>query len=121
MVDFKLNAAGDLELTDSGDITLTESIVQAVRIRLRWFFSEWRLGPGLGFPYFEQLLIKNPNESKLRGLIRDAVTAVDGVTDVTDVQFNIDKTTRKAAVSIAFTTDEETFREEMEIPWQNTD
>ena len=121
MVDFKLNAAGDLELTDSGDITPTESIVQAVRIRLRWFFGEWRLGPGLGFPYFEQLLIKNPNESKLRGLIRDSVTAVDGVTDVTDVQFNINKTTRKAAVSITFTTDEETFREEMEIPWQNTD
>ena len=38
MVDFKLDATGDLELTDSGDVALTESIVQAVRIRLRWFF-----------------------------------------------------------------------------------
>lgn len=121
MVDFKLDATGDLELTESGDISTTESIVQAVRIRLRWFFSEWRLGPYLGFPYFEQLLIKNPNEAKLRGLIRDAVTAVDGVTDVTDIQFDVNRAARRASVRITFTTDNDTFREEMMIPWQNTD
>lgn len=121
MVDFKLDATGDLEFTESGDISTTESVVQAVRIRLRWFFSEWRLGPDLGFPYFEQLLIKNPNEAKLRGLTRDAVIAVDGVTDVTDIQFDANRAARRASVRITFTTDNDTFREEMMIPWQNTD
>ena len=52
MIDLKLDATGDLELSAAGDISATDSIVQAVRIRLLWFFGEWRLMPSLGFPYF---------------------------------------------------------------------
>lgn len=91
MIDLKLDATGDLELSAAGDISATDSIVQAVRIRLLWFFGEWRLMPSLGFPYFENLLVKNPNESKLRHLIRETVMSVDGVTDVSEILFNIDK------------------------------
>lgn len=93
MIDLKLDATGDLELSAAGDISATDSIVQAVRIRLLWFFGEWRLMPSLGFPYFENLLVKNPNESKLRHLIRETVMSVDGVKDVTDISFDIDKRT----------------------------
>ena len=50
MIDLKLDATGDLELSAAGDISATDSIVQAVRIRLLWFFGEWRLMPSLGFP-----------------------------------------------------------------------
>ena len=82
MIDLKLNATGDLDISAAGDISSTDSIIQAVRIRLLWFFGEWRLMPSLGFPYFENLLVKNPNESKLRHLIRETVMSVDGVTDV---------------------------------------
>ena len=49
------------------------SFAQAVRILLLWFFEEWSLGPELGFPYFEYLFVKNPNEMKLRHLIRETV------------------------------------------------
>ena len=93
MIDLKLDATGDLELSAAGDISATDSIVQAVRIRLLWFFGEWRLMHSLGFPYFENLLVKNPNESKLRHLIRETVMSVDGVKDVTDISFDIDKRT----------------------------
>ena len=93
MIDLKLDATGDLELSAAGDISATDSIVQAVRIRLLWFFGEWRLMPSLGFPYFENLLVKNPNESKLRHLIRETVMSVDGVTDVSK---SCSTSTRKA-------------------------
>lgn len=119
MIDLKLDATGDLELSAAGDISATNSIVQAVRIRLLWFFGEWRLMPSLGFPYFENLLVKNPNESKLRHLIRETVMSVDGVTDVSEILFNIDKKSRRASVEITFNTDEDSFREEVKIPWQN--
>ena len=115
MIDLKLDATGDLELSAAGDISATDSIVQAVRIRLFWFFGEWRLMP----PYFENLLVKNPNESKLRHLIRETVMSVDGVTDVSEILFNIDKKSRRASVGITFNTDEDSFREEVKIPWQN--
>ena len=39
--------------------------------------------------------------------------------DVTDISFDIDKKNRSASVAISFTTDEDRFREEIRIPWQN--
>ena len=45
VIDFKLSPDWDLELSAVGDISATDSIVQAVRVRLLWFFQEWRLGP----------------------------------------------------------------------------
>lgn len=121
MIDFKLDAGGDLELSLAGDISSTESIVQAVRIRLLWFFREWKLGPGLGIPYFENILVKNPNEVKVRHLIREAVMSVEGVTNVRGVDLSIDKRTRQAAITVTFSTDEESFKEEVKIKWHSTD
>jgi len=121
MLDFKLTNDGDLELTDGGDILITDSVCQAVRVRLLWFFKEWRLGPSMGFPHFEHVLVKNPSEAKIRHLIRKTVMEVDGVTDVTSITLSVNNRTREAVIKIAFTTDEETFREEVSITWQNTD
>lgn len=121
MLDFKIDSTGDLELSDAGDISVTDSVRQAVRVRLLWFLDEWRLGPDLGFPYWDHLFVKNPNESKLRYLIRETVMSVDEVTNVTAIDFEIDRKTREAEISVEFTTDEDTFREEVKIAWQTTD
>jgi len=121
MIDLKLDASGDLEISPAGDISATESIVQAVRIRLLWFFDEWRLGPAFGFPYFENLFVKNPNEVKLRHLIRETVMSVEGVTEVKEISFQQERSTRQTAISIIFSTDEDTFREEVKIKWHNMD
>lgn len=50
MSDIRLDKNGDIEVSPTGDIYLTESVRQAVLIRLRWIWNEWRLGPELGFP-----------------------------------------------------------------------
>ena len=80
MVDIKLNRDGDIDVSAIGDISLTESVRQAVLIRLRWIYDEWRLGPELGFPWFEEVFVKNPNTVKIRSLIRDEIMQVEGVT-----------------------------------------
>ncbi len=121
VIDLKLDASGDLELSAAGDVSATDSIVQAVRIRLLWFFSEWRLGPGFGIPYFENILVKNPNEVKVRHLIREAVMSVEGVTNVQGVGLSIDKKTRRATITVAFSTDEQTYKEEVKIKWHSMD
>ena len=121
VIDFKLSPDWDLELSAVGDISATDSVVQAVRVRLLWFFQEWRLGPGFGIPYFEEILVKNPNEVKVRHLIREAVMSVDGVTNVQGVGLDIDKKTRRATVTVTFTTTEQTYKEEVKVKWHSTD
>lgn len=121
MFDLKLDNNGDLELTGGGDILGTESIVQAVRIRLYWFFQEWRLGPALGFPYFEDVFVKNPNEARIQSLLRDTVMSVKGVTDVMQIRFSLDRPAREAVILVVFAAAEETFREEVRLKWSNTD
>lgn len=121
MFDLKLDVNGDLALSETGDITTTDSTAQAVRLRVLWFLKEWRLEPGMGIPYFEHVLVKNPSDAKIRHLIREAVMAVDGVTDVRDILVTSDRQTRKAAISLTVVTDEETFREEVIIAWPSMD
>lgn len=121
MLDFKLTRDWDLELSDTGNISTTDSICQAVKLRLLWFFSEWRLGDDLGFPYFEEVFVKNPNEVKIKYLVRNTVMEVEGVKDVQNIEFSLDKKTRKANITVVFCTDEDTFTEEVSVGWKNMD
>lgn len=115
MVDIRLDKNGDIDVSPVGDISITESVRQAVLIRLRWIFGEWRLGPELGFPWFEEVFVKNPNLVKVRGLIRDEIMQVEGVTavEVTSVKYDMAK--RKAAIAYTCAVGEEMFNEEVTL------
>lgn len=123
MLDLKLAKDGDLYISPNGDIALTQSVCQAVRIRLLWFLKEWRLIPQLGFPYFEEVFVKNPSESKIRHYIREEIMSVDEVTDVTQIDFSLNKHTRAAKIRVEFSANGEHYYEEVECNWQtkNTD
>ena len=41
-MDILLDKSGDLYVSPQGDIALTESVAQKIRIRLLWFAEEWR-------------------------------------------------------------------------------
>ena len=117
MLDILLDCDGDLHITPSGDIYLTQNARQAVRIRLLWFFNEWRFAPGLGVPYFEEVFIKNPNINRLRRIVYEQAKSVDGVIDVRNININIENAARKARFCFDLMLQEETYREEVEIPW----
>lgn len=115
MIDILLNSGGDIAVSATGDISITESVRQAVLVRLRWIYNEWRLGPELGFPWFEEVFVKNPNIVKVRQLIRDEIMQVDGVTTaaVTDVKY--DPAKRTATFAYTCTVGAETFAEEAKL------
>ena len=117
-MDILLTPGGDLDITGRGDVALTESIRQAVRIRLLWHKGEWRFAPGLGVPWFEDVFTKSPNTARIRAHIRREALAAKGVRDVRDVKVETNPQTRRAKISFELATDEGTFREEAEIPWQ---
>ena len=121
MIDLKLNNDWDLDISSTGDISPTESVVQAVKIRLLWFLHEWRLGPEAGFPYFEDVFVKHPSEAKIKNDIRETILSVKEVTQVHKIEISIDKKTREAKIHFVFSVGEETFDEEVKLKWNSMD
>lgn len=87
-MDIKLTTGGDLDLS-TGDIQMTDDLAQKVAIRLRWFLDEWRLGPKLGLPYFQTILVKNPDIAAITRAIRSEVMKVDGISGVNNLSISI--------------------------------
>jgi len=113
MTDIMLDRNGDIKVSASGDISLTESVRQAVIIHLRWMLGEWRLDPELGFPWYEEVFVKNPNIPKLRQLMRSEIMKCQSVTqaEVTDVIYS--KAERSAKFVFVCAVGEEIFKEEI--------
>ena len=74
---------GDLQLTDDGDITLEDNVLQNACISILWISGEWRFGPDIGLPWFDDILLKSPSTDLIQQEIRDALLSVDGVQDAT--------------------------------------
>lgn len=98
MKDFLLDDSGDLYIGKDGDIRLTDSIEQAIRIRIKWFLNEWRLGPKFGIPYYDEFFIKNPSKILMSGRLRTAIESVDEVVSVKSLSLDIDSRLRILSV-----------------------
>lgn len=98
----------DLELTDLGDLKVTNdelniidddaAIRQHLAIRLRFFLGEWFLDERLGIPYFDSILVKNPNLILVRGILRNAILTTPGIQSLEKFEFEYDNTVRKMRV-----------------------
>lgn len=115
MIDIMLNAEGDVDVSPLGDISLTNIVMQAVLIRLRWIYNEWRLGPQYGFPWLEDVFVKNPNIVKIKSLIRSEIVQVDGVTDANVYDVIYEPSKRAVTFYFSITVNEEVYREEVTL------
>jgi hypothetical protein len=80
-----------------------------------WFFNEWRFAPPFGVPYFEEILIKNPDIERIRRIVRDEVLSVDDVLDAQNIRITVNAPARSAVIALDIVTAEETYREEVLI------
>ena len=110
--DILLDKSGDIAIGETADISLTHSIRQEVKILLRWFFAEWRFAPDLGFPYFEDVFVKNPDTSAIARIVRTEGAKADGVKEIRDVRVTVDSKTRSAVIKFSIITDYGSLREE---------
>lgn len=84
----------------------TEGIAQACRIALRLQKGEWFLRPDDGIDWFGKYLgIPNPNLSELRADCTRQLFSVSGVTEVISIRLDIDRSTRRLAISFEVMTD----------------
>jgi len=97
-MDIKIDTAtGDLAI-ENGDLVLLdgpEAIAQHLRIRLRFFKGDWFLDTRIGIPYFEQILIKAPNENVVRAIFRKVILETPGVEGLRSLSFTYDGAARR--------------------------
>lgn len=113
--DLLLTTAGDLIIGSEGDIFLTTSVAQAIRIRLRWFAGEWKFNPELGVPYFEDVLIKKVSTSHVERIMTEQILDVDGVLKVRSVNITTNSVSRTMLITFEAETTEGTIKEEVSI------
>lgn len=78
------------------------AMAQRVVIRIKSILNEWFLDRQYGMPWFDSILVKNPNPVLITTLIRREVMKVPGVTKITQLDLIFDKVARTASVIIEF-------------------
>lgn len=89
-------ANGDLSLNDS-EVAIEQHILQ----RLRIYLGEWFLDNTIGLPYFDQILIKNPDQSKIDALFINQILGTPGVIQLNNYSFTIDFITRQLQLTFS--------------------
>ena len=112
-MDIALDPKGDLYISPQGDIALTDSVAQKIRIRLLWLAGEWCWDKEEGLPYREELFVKNPDTDSFARQIRETIFEIEGVIGVQDVSVFVDVQTRKASIRYIVLTEKGTIKEGM--------
>lgn len=74
------------------------AVVQKVRIRFKFFLGEWFLDTRLGVPYFQNILIKNPDPSVISAIFKKVLRTTPGVTAVRTFDATLDRVARRLTV-----------------------
>jgi hypothetical protein len=101
MSDIALNNDGDIDVTNS-DLSIvegTDAIAQHISIRLQFFRGEWFLDTRLGIPYYQDVLVKNPDLVVIRGIFREVILETPGVQELVTFDTTFDAATRKLTVT----------------------
>lgn len=99
---------GSMRRSQRNGLTLTsglEAIRQDVEQRLSLIRGEWFLDNALGFPLFQQVLVKSPVLSAIKALYRDALLETPGVVSVNALDLTFNSQTRKLKVFFSASTD----------------
>jgi hypothetical protein len=105
--DIALDTNGDWEVSNN-DLQLIgddEAILQSVNIRLQFFLGEWFIDQTAGVPWFQEILVKNPDPNQLQGIFQAAILATPGITAVNSLTLQYDVGVRNLVVNWAATGD----------------
>ena len=80
--------AGDLDVSTGSFVSLTgpEYAKQKIAQRFKLLLGEWFLDTTKGVPWFQSVLVKNPNLELIKSLFRDEILAVPGIVGVKDIE-----------------------------------
>lgn len=94
-----LDVSGDAAHIVDGD----DAIVQHVALRLRLFRGEWFLDSRVGMPYYERVLVKNPDLVAVRSAFRQAIIETPGIATLDKFSLVLNSATRLLSVEFTAT------------------
>lgn len=105
--DIALDSDGDLFFVN-GDLRLINGIYyvrQKIKRRLQFFLGEWFLNLSIGVPYFQKILIKNPNKLDIINYLKRTVLLTEGVKSMESFElYSIENQPRQLGVKFQATT-----------------
>lgn len=98
----RLNADNDLDLSRGGlaFVTDIDSLVQRVKTRLQTFRGECFLSPETGTPWLTQIFNGTPTYSALNAALLSALSTVDGLKEVSGLEYSFDRKTRILSIKL---------------------
>jgi hypothetical protein len=96
-MDLKLTTLDDIDFSTDDAVLLDgiQAIAQHVKIRLRFFLTEWFLDQRVGVPYYRSILVKNANENIIREILRKVIVQTPGIASLESFTFTFSDTERK--------------------------
>ncbi|MCK6585965.1 MAG: hypothetical protein L6Q76_00110 [Polyangiaceae bacterium] len=79
-------------------VSRVDAVAQHLRQRLQFFRGEWFLNLLEGVPYYESILVKNPNLVLVRSIFRRVILTTPGISHLVEFQLVPDGATRTAAL-----------------------
>lgn len=97
---------GDLVLVN-GDLVINtgvDAIRQNIIQRLRTYLGEWFLDNRVGVPFYQQILVKNPNKGVIDGIFQNTILGTAGMQSLNKYSSSINTVTRQFFVEFTGTT-----------------
>jgi hypothetical protein len=91
----------DLVLTSDADSNGTNPILQDILQKMKLFMGEWFLDNSQGVPYFQQILVKNPDQSKVEAIFIELILSTPGVDTLIEYSFTPDFAKRSFAITFS--------------------
>jgi hypothetical protein len=92
----------DNDLSLNNDI---EYLKQKLNINLWFFFEEWYLDTSVGIPYYQNIMVKNPDISQIEAIFKKQIIDTDFVQEITSFDLKYDTQNRKLSVSFSVKSD----------------
>lgn len=86
----------ELEIIN-GDLAITagsEAVRQHLKQRLQTFLGEWFLDARIGVPYYEHVLVKNPDPIVLDTIFKSVILNTPGVEKLNQFDIDVESSTR---------------------------
>jgi hypothetical protein len=83
--------------------TDSEATAQRLKVGLQIFLGEWFLDTSFGIPYYQSVLVKNPDLNLVGAVIKKYILSVPFVVAITSFSLNFDQSKRSLTVNYTVT------------------